>query len=375
MKFVVSKKDIETDIKQLSKVINKKSALPILSDFMLQVKETTLIITASDAEIWVQTQLQLTENTGGDGTFCLPVTELTAALKQLSDKPITFEVDVETQHCAITHASGQFTFLAEPSVEFPQPKEVDAVASEISMEGSVVKNALTRSVFACASDELKPVMNGVYFDFLKDKTNIVASNGRILIRNTEYGVAAEHPAAFIMPKKVAKFLTANLDKESQLTFHFDDHVCVATYDSTSVFFRLINGRYPNYESVIPKNTKCDARVDRLALNNGLKRVNPFSNESSNLIRFHFEADKLQLDAEDYDFSKTATEYLACEFDGKPMSVGFKGASAQEILSVLASPEIIVRLTDPSHAALIVPNDDDITEEEITCLLMPMLIND
>lgn len=374
MKFVVSKKDIETDIKQLSKVINKKSALPILSDFMLQVKETTLIITASDAEIWVQTQLQLTENTGGDGTFCLPVTELTAALKQLSDKPITFEVDVETQHCAITHASGQFTFLAEPSVEFPQPKEVDAVASEISMEGSVVKNALTRSVFACASDELKPVMNGVYFDFLKDKTNIVASNGRILIRNTEYGVAAEHPAAFIMPKKVAKFLTANLDKESQLTFHFDDHVCVATYDSTSVFFRLINGRYPNYESVIPKNTKCDARVDRLALNNGLKRVNPFSNESSNLIRFHFEADKLQLDAEDYDFSKTATERMACEYNGQPMSIGFKGSAFIEILSNFEAPEVIIQLADPSRAGLVLPSEQP-ENQDVLMLMMPMLIND
>lgn len=375
MKFIVSKHALETEIKSLSKVINKKSTLPILTDFMFQVKEQTLIIMASDAEIWVQTQVHVDENTGGDGTFCLPVEELTHALRQLAEQPVTILVDVETQHCEVTHSSGQFTFLAEASDEYPKPKEVDAVATEISIEVSTVRNALARSIFACADDELRPVMNGVYFDFLEDKTNIVASNGHILIRNTEYGVAADHPAAFIMPKKVAKFLLNSLGKDGLLSFRFDDYTCIATYDSTSVIFRLIEGRYPNYNSVIPQKTKHDATVDRLTLSNGLKRVNPFSNESSNLIRFQFEADKLTLDAEDFDFSKTATERIACSFDGKTMAMGFKGKSIVEILSVLSAPEVVIRLTDPSHVALIIPNDDDITEEEITCLLMPMLINE
>ena len=376
MKFVVSKKALEEDIKALSKVINKKNALPILSDFVLEVKNTTLIIMASDGEICVQTQVQLSENEGGDGIFCLPQEDITNALKQLSEQPITIEASLELGNCTVTHSSGSFSFICESSDEYPKPHFPSPESTAINIDTEQVKKAIARSIFAVAHDELRPVMNGIHFNFTKYYTDVVASDGHRLIRNREYGVIVDHPASFIMPAKAAKFINTALGKDGgQVTFQFDDNNCVATFDSTTVNFRLIEGRYPNYDSVIPKKTNHDAVVDRLSLINGLQRVSPFANESSNLIKFTFNDNVLTLDAEDFDFSRTATNRVACDFSDKQLAIGFKGASAIEILKNLTAPEVIFKIVDPSHGCIIIPNDDDITEEEITALLMPMLIND
>jgi len=195
------------------------------------------------------------------------------------------------------------------------------------------------------------------------------------VRNKIMSIRRDVPAAFILPKKPANLLRNLIGKdEEEVTISFDDRNALIEMASTALQCRLIEGRYPNYNSVIPQNNPNELRVDRQGLLSALRRVQPFANDSSNLIRFRVENTTLQLDAEDYDFSKTATERMACEYNGQPMSIGFKGSSFIEILSSFDSPEAIIRLADPSRAGVVMPSEQP-ENQEILMLMMPMLIND
>ena len=234
---------------------------------------------------------------------------------------------------------------------------------------------MNRSIFATAQDELRPVMNGIYFDLTADCLAVVASDGHKLVRNKVFTIKSDQPAAFILPKKPANLLKNMLGKDGgDVIIRFDDRNAEVNFGDGTIQCRLIEGRYPNYNSVIPQNNPNELRVDRLGLLAALRRVQPFANESSNLIRFHVEGNILQLDAEDYDFSKTATERMSCEYNGKAMSLGFKGSSFIEILSNFDCPEIIIQLADPSRAGLVLPSEQP-ENQDVLMLMMPMLIND
>jgi DNA polymerase-3 subunit beta len=218
-------------------------------------------------------------------------------------------------------------------------------------------------------------MNGIYFDLTADCLAIVASDGHKLVRNKIYSIRSEQPASFILPKKPATLLKGLLGKDGgDVTIRFDERNAEIYYGDGTIICRLIEGRYPNYNSVIPQNNPNELRADRLGLLSALRRVQPFANESSNLIRFHVEGSTLQLDAEDYDFSKTATERMTCDYNGQSMSIGFKGSSFIEVLSNFDCPEIIIQLADPSRAGLVLPSEQP-ENQDVLMLMMPMLLND
>jgi DNA polymerase-3 subunit beta len=195
------------------------------------------------------------------------------------------------------------------------------------------------------------------------------------VRNRIYSVRSEQPASFILPKKPASLLKNLLGKDGgDVTIRFDERNAEINYGDGIIICRLIEGRYPNYNSVIPQNNPNELRVDRNSLLAALRRVQPFANDSSNLIRFHVEGSVLQLDAEDYDFSKTATERMTCDYNGQPMSIGFKGSSFIEVLSNFDCPEVVVQLADPSRAGLVLPSEQP-DGEDVLMLMMPMLLND
>ena len=217
-------------------------------------------------------------------------------------------------------------------------------------------------------------MNGIYFDLTPECLAIVASDGHKLVRNRLMTIQGE-PASFILPKKPAGLLKNLLGKDGgDVVIRFDERNAQINYGEGEIICRLIEGRYPNYNSVIPQNNPNLLTVDRLGLLAALRRVQPFANDSSNLIRFHVEGGTLQLNAEDYDFSKTATERIACEYNGQPMSIGFKGASFIEILNNFECNEVIIKLADASRAGLVLPSEQP-ENQDVLMLMMPMLIND
>ena len=374
MRFTVSSTALSGKLNALSRVINSKNSLPILGDFIFEVKDNMLHLTASDSENTMKTTVELTES-DGDGIFAIGNHDLLEAVKGFSEQPITIDVDTATNMAKISYQNGQFSLPIDNPDEFPQPQEIAQDATVINIPCGLLAENINRSIFATAQDELRPVMNGIYFDLTTDCLAIVASDGHKLVRNKIFSVKGETPASFILPKKPANLLKNLLGKDdTNVSITFDSRNAEIDYEDGVITCRLIEGRYPNYNSVIPQGNPNHVTVDRLALLSALRRVQPFASESSNLIRFHLESGLLQLDAEDYDFSKTATEKLACEYAGQSMNIGFKGSSFIEILSNFDCSEVIIQLADPSRAGLVLPSEQP-ENEDVLMLMMPMLIND
>ena len=374
MKFTLSSTALSSRLQTLARVINSKNSLPILDSFLFEVNNQQLTITASDSENVMRSTLKLDE-ADGEGSFAVPNRTLLDAMKELPEQPLTFEVNTENLTIKIIYQNGLYNFTAQNGDEYPRSQQIPDNATVINIDATVLNDNLTRSLFATAQDELRPVMNGIYFDLTPDCLAVVASDGHKLVRNKVYTIKSDQPAAFILPKKPANLLKNLLGKDGgDVIIRFDDRNAEVNFGEGSIQCRLIEGRYPNYNSVIPQNNPNELRVDRLGLLAALRRVQPFANESSNLIRFHVEGTTLQLDAEDYDYSKTATERMSCEYNGKAMSIGFKGASFIEILSNFDCPEIIIQLADPSRAGLVLPSEQP-ENQDVLMLMMPMLIND
>ena len=374
MRFTLSSTALSSKLTALSRVINSKNALPILGDFVFEISDNMLNLTASDSENVMKTQLQLTES-DGNCRFAIGNHDLLEAVKGFSEQPITFEVNQEQNIVKISYQNGLFSLPIENADEFPMAQPVSEYANTIVIPNALLAENINRTLFATAQDELRPVMNGIYFDLTPNCLAIVASDGHKLVRNKIFTVKSEQPAAFILPKKPANLLKNLLGKDGgDVTIRFDERNAEISYGDGTIQCRLIEGRYPNYNSVIPQNNPNELRVDRLALLAAMRRVQPFANDSSNLIRFHVEGGNLQLDAEDYDFSKTATERMTCEYNGNAMSIGFKGSSFIEVLSNFDCPEVIIQLADPSRAGLVLPSEQP-ENQDVLMLMMPMLIND
>jgi len=374
MRFTVSSTALSSKLSALSRVINSKNALPILGDFVFEIKDNVLYLTASDSENVMKTQLELTES-DGNSRFAIGNHDLLEAVKGFSEQPITFEINQEQNLVRISYQNGLFSLPIENADEFPMAQSVSEYANTITLSNTILAENINRSIFATAQDELRPVMNGIYFDLTPDCLAVVASDGHKLVRNKIYTIKSEQPAAFILPKKPANLLRNLLGKDgADVTIRFDERNAEVNYGDGTIQCRLIEGRYPNYNSVIPQSNPNELRVDRLGLLSALRRVQPFANDSSNLIRFHVEDSTLQLDAEDYDFSKTATERMSCEYNGQTMSIGFKGSSFIEVLSNFDCPDVIIQLADPSRAGLVLPSEQP-ENQDVLMLMMPMLIND
>ena len=373
MRFTLSSTALSSKLVALSRVINSKNALPILGDFLFEIDGNTLHLTSSDSENVMKTQLELTES-DGSFRFAIGNHDLLEAVKGFSEQPITFDVNLEQNLVKISYQNGLFSLPVDNADEYPVAQSVNEFAKAITLPNAVLAENITRTIFATAQDELRPVMNGIYFDLSTDNLAVVASDGHKLVRNKIFTVKSDEPSAFILPKKPAGLLKNLLGKDGgDVTIRFDERNAEINYGDGVLQCRLIEGRYPNYNSVIPQNNPNEVRVDRLGLLAALRRVQPFANDSSNLVRFHVEGSTLQLDAEDYDFSKTATERMICEYNGNPMSIGFKGNAFIEILSNIECPEVVIQLADSSRAGLVLPSEQP-ENQEILMLMMPMLIN-
>lgn len=375
MRFTVSSSALSSKLNMLAKVIGSKNSLPILDCFLFQVANGEMSITASDSDNVIKSTLALTDH-DGEGEFCVPNRVILDALKELPEQPLHFDVDAAGEAVAIkiVYQNGLYNFTGQSAEEYPRTQSMNDACTTVSLPTEMLINNISRSLFATANDELRPVMNGIYFDLTADALAIVASDGHKLVRSKNFTIKSESPSAFNLPKKPASLLKNILSKDGDdAIIKFDDRSAEIQFTDGVMRCRLIDGRYPNYNSVIPNNPN-EVTVDRRGLQSALRRVLPFASESSQLIRFHIESGRFEVSSEDIDFSTSAKEQLSCEYNGSPISIGFKGSSLMEILSNLTSDNIIIQLADPSRAGIIVPAEQP-ENEEILMLIMPMLLND
>ena len=375
MRFTVSSSALSSKLNMLAKVIGSKNSLPILDCFLFQVANGEMSITASDSDNVIKSTLALTDH-DGEGEFCVSNRVILDALKELPEQPLHFDVDAAGEAVAIkiVYQNGLYNFTGQSAEEYPRTQSMNDACTTVSLPTEMLINNISRSLFATANDELRPVMNGIYFDLTADALAIVASDGHKLVRSKNFTIKSESPSAFNLPKKPASLLKNILSKDGDdAIIKFDDRSAEIQFTDGVMRCRLIDGRYPNYNSVIPNNPN-EVTVDRRGLQSALRRVLPFASESSQLIRFHIESGRFEVSSEDIDFSTSAKEQLSCEYNGSPISIGFKGSSLMEILSNLTSDNIIIQLADPSRAGIIVPAEQP-ENEDILMLIMPMLLND
>ena len=373
MKFIVSSTGLFSHLQAISRVINSKNSLPILDCFLLELTDGTLSITASDSETTLTTSIE-TNEADGDDRFAVNSKTILDALKEIPEQPLAFEVN-ESLEIIVKYQNGKYSLMRQHADEYPQAANLGSNAVHVSLEASVLMNGITRSLFATADDELRPVMNGVYFDITTEDITFVASDGHKLVRNKTFKARGNEKAAFILPKKPATLLKNLLPKEmADVQIDFDDRNAVFTLENYTMTCRLIEGRYPNYNSVIPSNNPHKATIDRAAFMSALKRVSVFSSAASSLIKLRLDMNTIQISGQDIDFSTSAEETLMCQYEGNPMSIGFKSTFLIDILNNMASQEVVLELADPSRAGVIVPVEQN-EEEDLLMLLMPMMLND
>lgn len=374
MRFNVSSTSLSNCLQTISRVQSSKNALPILDCILFDLAGGVLKMTASDSETTMITTLGVTD-AEGEGKFAIGSKQLISSIKEISEQPITFNVDTNTSAIEINYQNGKYNLIGQNGYEFPSPMGMNENSRGIAIDSQVMLDGISRCLFAAADDELRPQMNGVYFDMTPENITFVASDGHKLVRNRVLSVHADEPSAFILPKKPALLLKTVLPKaEGDVIVRFDDRNAELQMTDYVISCRLIEGRYPNYNSVIPTDNPFRVRIDRMAFISALRRVSVFASQSSALIKLHVDQGTLTVSAQDLDFSTSAEEHIICDYNGTAMSIGFNGPFLIDVLNSITSGDIVLELADPSRAGVITPAEQE-ENEDLIMLLMPMMLKD
>ena len=373
MKFTVSSSALLSLLATTGKVISNKSSLPILEYFLMELKDGQLTVTTSDLETTLIGSIMV-ENVEREGVIAAPGKLMLDSLKEFPEMPLVIEVNDTTWEIQITWASGHLSIPGASAVSYPAVQTLGNEQKNITLDADLLVSGINKTIFATADDELRPVMNGIYFDFSTEALTFVATDAHKLVKyNAEN--SSDITSSFILPKKPANLLKALLAKEEEpVNVAFDAKNVTFELKSFKLVCRLIEGKYPNYNAVIPTANPNKVLIDRVEFVNGIKRVAVCSNPSTNLIRMDIANNKVNLTAQDIDFSVSANETISCSYDGQPVTIGFKSTFLVEILSNIDTPTVVVELADSTRAGVFKPVYDDQPSSETLMLLMPMMIN-
>ena len=373
MKFTVTSTVLNKCLSTLGKLINSKNSMQILECILFEVKEGKLLMTASDAENTMQKYIYL-DTSDGDGAFCVRYIDIQNAVKELPEQPIEFDIDMENYITKVTYQNGNYNFVGLGANEYPSKMPMSENTNEVKVEEKALFDSINRAAFAMASEQLRQVMNGILFEFKPDMMVAVATDGHKLVCNKTVVEGNAVQASFILPKKPALFLKNILtNSEQQATIKFDEKTAEIVFEDGTLQCRLIEGTYPNYQSVIPQNNPNKIVIDRNTLQSALRRVIPFADESNHLVKLHIENNMINLEAKDFNFEKSAREQVACEYTGTPLNIGFNSASMNEMLQNMYGSDLNIELADPSKPGVITPVEQP-EKQELLMLIMPMLLN-
>lgn len=394
MKFSLSSSELAERLQAIGKVINTKNQMSILDCFLFEVSGDTLKITASDNENTLVTTLKINE-AGEDFRFAINAKTVLDAVKGIPEQPVTFNVDMQNFNTTVNYQNGHFSLVSQNADEYPSYTDFPEDSAEIKVDSKLLLDSVGRALFATApTDSAHPVMSGVLFDITqKDETNnedanvsIVASDGRKLEYTRWANENNVQAGQYVLSNKPALLLRSLLARESgEITMRFAKEKAEVRMNTFSMTCRLIDGKFPAYNKVVPKNNPNRLTVNRMAFINMLRRVLVFSDAVSSLVKLHMEADQLVTSVQNIDYSLSAEESMICEYDGMPMNIGFKGTTLVDFLNNIECENTEFQIADQSRAVIIVPSpqpnavkDDDgnaKSKEEIVMLLMPSIIND
>ena len=373
MKLIISSSELLKGVMSVAKAIPAKSPLPILENFLFDLKGTTLEITASDSELTLKTQIEV-ESTAEEGRIAVPAKHMMDLLKELPDQPLTICTSSDSSFVC-SWASGESTLPYFPAEDYPEITGTDDSAVTLQFPAQSLVDGISSTIYATADDEIRPAMNGIFFDIDLSSTTLVASDSHKLICYTTTDVNASEKASFILHKKPAAILKAIIGKDAEtVDISFDSKNAVFKFGNTMVICRLVVGKYPKYRDVIPQNNSHILSTNRPQLLNTVRRVSVCSNKASNHIKFDLKSGSLMISAQDLGFSIAAHETMQCQYDGEDLTIGFKSPFIIEILSNMTCGELVMKFLDSRRAALVVPAEDEEESEKICGIIMPIMIS-
>ncbi|MFT5780338.1 MAG: DNA polymerase-3 subunit beta [Crocinitomicaceae bacterium] len=370
MNFVISSATLLKHLQGISGVLSTSNTLPILDNFLFEITDGRLTVSASDLETTMRTSLDIEAKE--EGKIAIPAKLLLDVLKNLPDQPCTFLVDDSSYSIEIAYDNGKSKMVGFDGGDFPRTPTLEN-SNAIRISGSILANAINKTLFATGVDDLRPVMSGVFCQFSPDNITFVATDAHKLVRYTRTDSQADGSSSFILPKKPLNLLKGNLKGDEEVQLEYNDSNAVFTFNDLILVCRLIDGKYPNYEAVIPKENPNVLTIDRLQFLSSIKRVSIFANKTTHQIKLKLAGSELSLSAEDIDFANEANERLTCNYSGDDMEIGFNSRFIMEMLSNIDSAEVRLEMSESSRAGLLIPSE--LAEnEDILMLVMPVMLN-
>ncbi len=375
MKFIVSSAFLLKNLQGISGVLGANNSLPILDDFLFELNDDDLKITASDLETTMTVKLKVTL-ADEPGNVAIPAKILLETLKTLPDVPVTFSIDTNTFAVEMLAGEGKYKMNGHDGEDFPETPSVEE-GKEFSINSLALAGAISKTVFAASTDEMRPVMTGVFMEMTPEKTSFVATDAHKLVRYSRLDVNVEEEDSIIIPTKPLNQIKGLLGAEDQdVKIIYNPKNAFFAFGRVTLICKLIEGKYPNYNAVIPMDNPNKLQIDRLSLLNAIRRVAIYANQSTHQLRFSMAGRSLTLSAEDVDFSNEAREVLNCNYDGEDMDIGFNSKFLHEMLATLNSPEVLFEMSQPNRAGLIKPiYEEEIQNEDILMLIMPLMLGD
>ena len=372
MRFTVSSAELLKGILDVSKAIPAKSALPILENFLFVLKGNVLEITASDSELTLITNVEV-DATQEEGSIAVPARHIIDLLKALPDQPIGIKT-VSDSSFECNWSSGNSVLPYFPAEDYPEIKGTGDDAERLIFGAQALVEGINSTVYATADDEMRPVMNGIFFDVDEPGTTLVASDSHKLICYSTKDVKVTGKHSFILHKKPAGVLKSLIGKDiNEVEVSFDSGTVQFRFGATTLVCRLIVGKYPKYRDVIPQNNSNVLRIDRAMFLNTIRRIAVCANKASNHVKFEFKEGQLEVTSQDLGFAIAAYEKISCEYSGDQLSIGFKSPFLIEILSNMSCERIVMKFADARRAALITPSEEEEESEKICGIIMPVAI--
>ena len=371
MNFIISSSTLLRHLQSISGVLSTSNSLPILDNFLFELENGTLTISASDLENTMKTHVKPDE-AKEDGRIAIPAKLLLDTLKNFSDQPLSFQIEKENFGIEISSDYGKYKLVGQNADDFPKSPELEKTNS-LKISGKIIANAIDKTLFATGNDELRPVMSGVFCQFSTEKLIFVATDAHKLVRYGRSDASAPNNSDFILPKKPLNLLKQNIEGDEEVEINYNESTVRFTFDNIELTSRLIDGKYPNYEAVIPNENPNVLTVDRMSFLNSIKRVSIFSNKTTHQVKLKVAGSELSISAEDLDFSNEAKERLTCNYNGDDMEIGFNSKFLLEMLNHINTQEVILEMSEPNKAGILLPSGNENDQEDILMLVMPVMI--
>jgi len=371
MRFIVNSTALLKQLQKLNGVISSSNTLPILDNFLFDIKDNQMSIVASDLETTMISSIGVEAD--GDGKITIAARILIDTLKTFSNQPLTFIVDTTTFGIEMSSELGNYKLAGQNADEFPK---IPALQSSFSttIKGDILSNAINKTLFASGNDELRPVMSGVFCELSSEQTTFVATDAHKLVRHSRTDVKSENSASFIVPKKPLTILRNNIVDDADITLEYNETNALFSFDNITIICRLIDGKYPNYEAVIPKENPNKLTIETSSLLSSIKRVSIYANKTTHQIRFKVAGSELQITSEDLDFANKAEERLPCQYQGEDMEIGFNSKFVIDMLNNIGAEQISIEMSASNRAGIILPLDGLEDGENTLMLVMPVMLN-